>query len=202
MDWRKKTELDFRRRGVARSGKLRLPGSALSESLLDGKRTLYSRTSSGYFPHFAFAGNSNIYRRIAYQSGKKPNRQAKQYFWMVKIKWCAGRYWRSEKRLIRLSHRQWKNPWWQVDLGEVKNLTEIRIFNRLDYCADRARTIQVLLSNDGSNWTRVFANDGSIFGGNDGNPLSVSLKGKSARYVRLQLTETNYFHLDEVEIYW
>ena len=94
-----------------------------------------------------------------------------------------------------------KNPWWQVDLGQVRPLTGIRVFNRLDCCAERARTIQILLSNDGANWTRVFTNNGTVFGGNDGNPLSVSLKGKSARYVRLQLAETNYFHLDEVEIY-
>jgi hypothetical protein len=93
------------------------------------------------------------------------------------------------------------NPWWQVDLGAVKNLTEIRIFNRLDCCSERARTIQVLLSNDGVNWTRVFANDGSVFGGRDGKFLRVSLKGQSARFVRLQLNETNYLHLDEVEIY-
>jgi hypothetical protein len=94
------------------------------------------------------------------------------------------------------------NPsWWQVDLGEVKSLTEIRIFNRLDCCSELARTIQILLSNDEANWTRVFTNNGSVFGGSDGKPLKVSLKGKSARYVRLQLAEKNNFHLDEVEIY-
>lgn len=94
-----------------------------------------------------------------------------------------------------------KNPWWQVDLGAVKNLSEIDIYNRLDCCSERARTIQVLLSNDGINFTRVFTNDGTIFGGADGKFLKVSLQGYSARYVRLQLNETNYLHLDEVEIY-
>jgi len=99
-------------------------------------------------------------------------------------------------------HTQFEpNPWWQVDLGSVIPLTEIRIFNRLDCCSDRARTIQVLLSNDENNWTRVFANNGSTFGGNDGKPLVVPLSGYSARFVRLQLTETYYLHLDEVEIY-
>jgi hypothetical protein len=93
------------------------------------------------------------------------------------------------------------NPWWQVDLGSAKPLKEIRIFNRLDCCSDRARTIQVLLSSDGSNWTRVFANSGSVFGGTDGKPLIVAVSGRSARFVRLQLAETNYLHLDEIEIY-
>jgi len=94
-----------------------------------------------------------------------------------------------------------KDPWWQVDLGSVKQLTEIRIFNRLECCADRARTIQVFLSDDGIKWMRIYAHNGSVFGERDGEPLSVKVKGNSARYVRLQLAETNWFHLDEVEIY-
>lgn len=91
-------------------------------------------------------------------------------------------------------------PWWQVDLGAVKALGEIRIFNRRDCCSERARTLQVLLSNDGVSWTRVFSNPGTVFGA-DGAPLRVSVKGLSARFVRLQLAETNYFHLDEVQVY-
>ena len=94
-----------------------------------------------------------------------------------------------------------KNPWWQVDLGAIKQLAEIRIFNRIDCCAERARTIQVLLSNDGIKWKRVYTHNGSVFGVSDGKPLIVSLARNSARYVRLQLAETNWFHLDEVEIY-
>jgi len=93
------------------------------------------------------------------------------------------------------------NPWWQVDLQTVSTLNEIRILNRINCCSERARTIQVLLSNDGSSWRRVYSHDGSIFGGFDGKPLVVDLKGAPARYVRLQLNETNYLHLDEVEIY-
>jgi hypothetical protein len=93
------------------------------------------------------------------------------------------------------------NPWWQVDLGAAKPITEVRVFNRLDYNPERARTLQVFVSNDGKNWTRLFANDGTIFGGADGHPLKIMFKGTTARFVRLQLAETTYFHLDEVEIY-
>jgi len=46
----------------------------------------------------------------------------------------------------------------------------------------------------------VFGNPGTVFGA-DGSPLRVSVKGLSARFVRLQLAETNYFHLDEVQVY-
>lgn len=93
-----------------------------------------------------------------------------------------------------------KNPWWQVDLGAVTSLGEIRIFNRRDCCSERSRTLQVLLSDDGVNWRKVFTNPGTVFG-TDGTPLRVSVKGNAARYVRLQLGEAEYFHLDEVEIY-
>jgi hypothetical protein len=92
------------------------------------------------------------------------------------------------------------NPWWQVDLQSVSTLAEVRIFNRLDL-PGRAGTIQVLLSNDGVTWRKVYAHDGRTFGGNDGKPLVVGLNGAQARFVRLQLGETTYLHLDEVEVY-
>ena len=94
------------------------------------------------------------------------------------------------------------NAWWQVELYDEYPIAEVRLFNRLDCCSDRARTVQVLLSRDGNSWTRVFANDGTIFGGVDGDkPLRVPVDGVRARFVRLQLAETNYLHLDEVEVY-
>lgn len=103
-------------------------------------------------------------------------------------------------------------PWWQVDLQQVATLCEIRVFNRMDIPC-RARTLQVLVSNDGRNWYSVYTNaangggpltgNGSCFGGTDGKPLSINLAGRgvAARYVRLQLNETEYLHFDEVEIY-
>jgi len=93
------------------------------------------------------------------------------------------------------------NPWWQVDLLDVYQLTEVRVYNRIT-CAERARTLKVLLSCDGENWEEVYANDEqSVFGGMDGNPLMISLPSKVSRYVRLQLNEENYLHLDEIEVY-
>jgi hypothetical protein len=92
------------------------------------------------------------------------------------------------------------NPWWQVDLQQISSLSEIRVYNRLDE-AGRAATIQVLLSNDKTNWQTVYRHNGTTFGGTDGRPLAVNLNGAQARYVRLQLAATNYLHLDEVEVY-
>lgn len=92
-------------------------------------------------------------------------------------------------------------PWWQVDLQDTCALREIRVYNRVDSGRERARTLQILLSIDGEAWTLVHNQMGYTFGGKDGRPLRVMLARQSARYVRLQLQERGYFHLDEVEIY-
>jgi hypothetical protein len=94
-----------------------------------------------------------------------------------------------------------QNPWWQVDLEKSYWIGEIRIYNRRDF-AERARTIQVLLSKDGLNWKKVYSHDGTPWGG-DGKPLSVypQTGTDGFRFVRLQLNERTFLHLDEVEVY-
>lgn len=90
-------------------------------------------------------------------------------------------------------------PWWDVDLGQMQSLTEARIYNsKID--PEHARTLQVLLSKDGVTWNRFYAHDGSVFGA-DGQPLRILLKGVQARWIRVQLAERNYLHLDEIEVY-
>ncbi|MBN2137967.1 MAG: discoidin domain-containing protein [Sedimentisphaerales bacterium] len=93
------------------------------------------------------------------------------------------------------------NPWWQIDLGEPVRLDRIILFNRTEL-AERNSRIIVLLSDDAGNFRQVYRHDGTTFYGHaDGKPLTVGLEGAGARYVRLQLPVTSYFHLDEVEIY-
>ena len=92
------------------------------------------------------------------------------------------------------------NPWWQVDLGGNAAIDEVRLHNRLDCCRERARSVRILLSDDGRAWRTAYRHDGSLFGGKDGKPLKAPLGGASARYLRLQLNESNWFHLDEVEV--
>jgi len=93
------------------------------------------------------------------------------------------------------------DPWWQIDLGQSGPLERILLYNRCDL-AERAARVRVLLSDEGEQWRQVYQHDGTAFYGySDQKPLTVDLHGASARYVRLQLPGTNYFHLDEVEIY-
>src|SRR5689334_13632705 len=49
-----------------------------------------------------------------------------------------------------------ENPWWQVDLGEVLPLAQVRLWNRADNgeaIAKRAARFEILLSNDAQIWS-------------------------------------------------
>ena len=80
-----------------------------------------------------------------------------------------------------------QSPWWQVDLGRVMPLREARLYNRMDCCAERSRSVHVLLSDDGRSWRGAFVNDGTVFGGVGSQPLVISLQGMAARFVRVTL---------------
>ena len=89
-----------------------------------------------------------------------------------------------------------------VDLGREIRIMEIRIFNRLDYCAARARSLEIFLSSDNVHWHRVFSNQNRYIGGVDGRPLIfVAPIDTSARFVKLQLASRDCLHLDEIEVY-
>lgn len=93
------------------------------------------------------------------------------------------------------------HPWWQVDLGAICGIEEVRIFNRTDHNPERASTLMVRLSDNGINWKTVYQHDGTNPGG-IGNPLRVRLANGLGRYVRIELRSPNeYLHLDEVEVF-
>jgi predicted O-methyltransferase YrrM len=96
------------------------------------------------------------------------------------------------------------NAWWQVDLEAVFPLSLIVIFNRGilgSNFANRASSMEIYLSVNGMTWEKHYSG-GQAFGGvQDNKPLRVNCAGKPARFVRLQLRERNYLHLDEVEVY-
>ncbi len=97
-----------------------------------------------------------------------------------------------------------RNPWWQVDLGSVAKLGRIVIWNRTNDAqgTQRARRLVVWISNDGKAWDEIYQHDGVPFHGfSGGEPLSIVVSGKNARFVRLGLTGNEYFHLDEVEVF-
>ena len=95
-----------------------------------------------------------------------------------------------------------KDPWWQVDLGQPTKLDRVLIYNRCDAFSERTSRLLVLLSGDGQQFRQVYQHNGTVFyGATDGKPLTVKLGGIEARFLRLALADSTYFHLDEVEAY-
>ncbi len=99
------------------------------------------------------------------------------------------------------------NPWWQVDLGDPRQIARIVVYNRLDYPPGlhNADNLQILASNDARNWATIHDNKGAHFGGISGAPpLDRAFDPPvSARYIRLRIPSQTpvFFHLDQVEIY-
>lgn len=95
------------------------------------------------------------------------------------------------------------DPWWQVDLGTVCSLAEIRVYNRLDlHCAVRANRLEMLTSKDGESWDSIYRHDGSEIGGLGGDPLIFHPElTVHARFLMIRLPGTTCLHLDEIEVY-
>jgi len=95
-------------------------------------------------------------------------------------------------------------PWWSVDLLSPHRMAEIHIYNRIDntMVLHRSAPLRIEASGDSIHWTTVLDRTGSGAFGVDGEPLVVRVRREQTfRFVRLSLTTTDYFHLDEVEIY-
>lgn len=96
------------------------------------------------------------------------------------------------------------HAWWQLDLGFSYDLHSIVVFNRGASGSDlskRALSLQIYTSVDGMIWKLLFAGGRSFGGKLDNKPLFVACISERARFIRLQLAERNYLHLDEVEVY-
>lgn len=93
-------------------------------------------------------------------------------------------------------------PWWQVDLGRQVDVDQVVLHHR-GANRDRARRLQILVSVDGVTWRTAYVkDDDETFGSSlDGKPLSVDLHCPRTRFVRVALTERNFLHLDQVEVY-
>lgn len=99
-------------------------------------------------------------------------------------------------------------PWWQVDLGDVRQVGRILVYNRLDYAPGlhNADTLRIFASLDGEDWFLCHDNEGRHFGGVHGAPpLEVIFEddGIAARFIRLMIPSEApvFLHLDEVEVY-
>jgi hypothetical protein len=97
-------------------------------------------------------------------------------------------------------------PWWEVDLGESRQIERIDLFNRTDCCQERLREFYVMVSHDpfpDGEPARLLRTPGLTAyyvhgpaGERVGLPISAS-----GRYVRIQLARPDYLALAEVQIW-
>src|ERR1022692_1621798 len=108
-----------------------------------------------------------------------------------------------------LSHtNQDVNAWWQVDLGAPATVDAIVIWNRTDCCSNRLSDYWVFVSNTPFNSTDTPATLQNRAGTTSShqttfpNPSTViPFGGAQGRYVRVQLTGTNYLSFAEVQVF-
>jgi uncharacterized repeat protein (TIGR01451 family) len=99
------------------------------------------------------------------------------------------------------------NAWWQVDLGTSAAIGSISIWNRTDCCPQRLNDYWVFvsdtpfLSSDTPATLQSRAGTWSSHQAGFPNPSTTITLNAQGRYVRVQLSGTNYLSLAEVQVY-
>lgn len=107
----------------------------------------------------------------------------------------------------QIAHTNLENqPWWQVDLGAISDISDVRIWNRTDRLGERLKNFYVLVSNDfmgdpSLNKTIDQAGVAAIpVAGPVGESITVGVN-RPGRYLRIQLAGQDYLQLAEVEVF-
>jgi hypothetical protein len=97
------------------------------------------------------------------------------------------------------------SPWWQVDLGAMFGVSQVKIYNRMDVPGVMARAahLAIEVGFHGDDWVEIYRRESpEPFGGIDGNPLVFAATiPVPARFVRVRLLQREYLHLDQVEVF-
>ena len=97
-----------------------------------------------------------------------------------------------------VSHTNYEyRPWWQVDLGGVKSIGGVVLFNRTDCCTDRLSDFDIYVSADGSTWQQAAGFSGQTLGAR----TELDMSSVSGRFVAVQLRGSNYLSLAEVQVF-
>jgi hypothetical protein len=99
------------------------------------------------------------------------------------------------------------NAWWEVDLGASATVSSIVLWNRTDCCSDRLSDYWVFVSNTpfspGDAPAALQTRPGVWSSHQTGAPApatSIATGGTHGRYVRVQLSGTNYLSISEVQV--
>jgi len=113
-----------------------------------------------------------------------------------------GNFWNG----LSVTLTDWvQNAWWEIDLGEIHNIDDIKLWNRTDCCSDKFSDFYVFVSDvpftsQGLDATLNQAGVDSYYvEGEAGLPTELSIV-RTGQYVRVQLSGTAYLAIAEVEI--
>jgi RHS repeat-associated protein len=99
------------------------------------------------------------------------------------------------------------NAWWQVDLGSSQWVSTINIYGRTDCCSDRLSDYWVFVSDQpflATDTPATLQNRAGTWNNHQTtypNPSTAITVGAEGRYVRVQLSGTNYLSLAEVQVW-
>jgi hypothetical protein len=82
-----------------------------------------------------------------------------------------------------------------IDLGSVRRISRVVVYNRSDCCQERAVPLRLEVSKDAGSFQIVEERREPF------DRWTVELPGTLARYVRLSDQRSDFFHLSEVEVY-
>lgn len=105
------------------------------------------------------------------------------------IERCAG-----TRTKIFFSTLSEENPWFELDLGGVYDISVVDIDNRTDCCIDRARGLTIELSSDARSWVTVARQPKSF------HFWVARFPTRQARYVRLSVPRKTALHLERVAV--
>jgi cytochrome c peroxidase len=99
-------------------------------------------------------------------------------------------------------------PWWQVDLGSVRDLSGVELWNRTDCCASRLSNFHVLVSSTdmtGKTLAQLLADPKvgkhRVASLNGAVSLRLNATNVKGRHLRIQLTGNDYLSLAEVRVF-
>jgi alpha-N-acetylglucosaminidase len=97
------------------------------------------------------------------------------------------------------SAEQYNRTWWQVDLGQLTNVSSINVRNYVD--GTRFYTYQVLGSLDGTGWFVLGGKVDARPAADAGETFRVDAQARYVRIVGLSNSANSSFHLTEVGVY-
>jgi hypothetical protein len=114
-----------------------------------------------------------------------------------------GNFWNGS-----VTHTQSEaHAWWEIDLGESRQIGRVEIWNRTDCCGDRLSSLMVIAADTGIIDSDITDPDDQMYPGimrtmapNPGQAHVVVPINRSARFIRIALGSENPLSLAEVQV--